>query len=60
MKKESLDDLGFKKMTKEEEEARYEVLHRIREEKEKKGFVAGVNVRPAHGILPKSRNAAWW
>ena len=58
MKKESLDDLGFQKMTKEEEEARYEVLNRKREEKEKTGFVAGINVRPAAGMKPASKS--WW
>jgi cytochrome c oxidase assembly protein subunit 19 len=58
MMKESLDNLGFKQLTKEEEKTRLEMLSQKDENKELKGFVAGTGVAPAAGF--KSTKIASW
>ena len=58
MKKENLDKLGFKKISEEKENERLEKkLNTKLDDKESKGFVAGVGVAPAAGF--KSSKTSW-
>ena len=58
MAKEDLDELGFKKLTEQEEASRYTAMKKSNVAKESTGFVAGTNVAP--GIMPASKGISWW